>query len=110
MKSSVFKENKLLKRFVNKYTITILIFAVLLLFSPNNNILYYFKIKEQCKEVEQQKNFILEEIKQDSIRNADLEKNIKAKEKYGREKYLMKAANEDIYVIKQQENNSSIQQ
>jgi hypothetical protein len=36
--------------------------------------------------------------------------NIKAKEKYGREKYLMKAANEDIYVIKQQENISSVKE
>ena len=108
MEISNIKENKFLKWIVNKYVITILVFAILLLFSPNNNIIYYFKIKEQCKEVEQQKNFILEEIKQDSIRNADLEKNIKAKEKYGREKYLMKAANEDIYVIKQQENISSV--
>ena len=108
MEISNIKENKFLKWIVNKYVITILVFAILLLFSPNNNLIYYFKIKEQCKEVEQQKNFILEEIKQDSIRNADLEKNIKAKEKYGREKYLMKAANEDIYVIKQQENISSV--
>lgn len=110
MKISNIKENKFLKWIVNKYVITILVFAILLLFSPNNNIIYYFKIKEQCKEVEQQKNFILEEIKEDSIRNADLEKNIKAKEKYGREKYLMKAANEDIYVIKQQENISSVKE
>ncbi len=109
MEISTLKENKLFKILVNKYVITILFFAILLLFSPNNNLIYLSKIKEQCKEVEQQKNFILEEIKQDSIRNADLEKNIKAKEKYGREKYLMKAANEDIYVIKQQENISSIQ-
>lgn len=110
MEISDIKENKFFKLIVNKYVLTILVFAILLLFSPNNNLIYYFKIKEQCKEVEQQKNFILEEIKQDSIRNADLEKNIKAKEKYGREKYLMKAANEDIYVIKQQENISSIQE
>ena len=110
MEISNIKENKFLKWIVSKYVITILVFAILLLFSPNNKLIYYFKIKEQCKEVEQQKNFILEEIKQDSIRNADLEKNIKAKEKYGREKYLMKAANEDIYVIKQQENISSIKE
>ncbi len=110
MELSNIKENKFFKWIIDKYVITILVFAILLLFSPNNNLIYYFKIKEQCKEVEQQKNFILEEIKQDSIRNADLEKNIKAKEKYGREKYLMKAANEDIYVIKQQENISSVKE
>ena len=42
-----------------------------------------------------------------AIAKKALEKNIKAKERYGREKYLMKAANEDIYVIKQQENTLS---
>lgn len=110
MKKSAFKENKFVKWLLNKYVITILIFVVLLLFSPNNNIIYYFKIKKQCTEVEKQKNFILEEIKQDSIRSVELEKNIRAKEKYGREKYLMKAENEDIYVIKQPENNFSTNQ
>jgi alpha-N-acetylglucosamine transferase len=99
-----FKDNRLFKILLNKYVITILFFALLLLFSPDNNIIYYNKVKKQYQEIEQKKDFILDEIKQDSIRNADLEKNIKAKEKYGREKYLMKAENEDIYIIKQQGN------
>ena len=59
MEISNIKENKFLKWIVNKYVITILVFAILLLFSPNNNIIYYFKIKEQCKEVEQQKKLYL---------------------------------------------------
>jgi alpha-N-acetylglucosamine transferase len=99
-----FKDNRFFKILLNKYVITILFFALLLLFSPDNNIIYYNKVKKQYQEIEQKKDFILDEIKQDSIRSADLEKNIKAKEKYGREKYLMKAENEDIYIIKQQGN------
>lgn len=101
------KERKFIKFLLNKYVITILFFVILFLTSPDNNIIYYFKIKNQYKEVEQKKNFILEEIKNDSIRNVELHENIKAKEKYGREKYMMKAPKEDIYVIKQQENKSS---
>lgn len=107
MNISSFKENKFVKILLNKFVLTGIIFVILFLFSPNNNITYRYKVKKQYEEVAKKKNFILEEIQQDSIRIADLEKNIKAKERYGREKYLMKAANEDIYVIKQQENTLS---
>ena len=107
MNISSFKGNKVVKILLNKFVLTGIIFAILFLFSPNNNITYRYKVKKQYEEVAKKKNFILEEIQQDSIRIADLEKNIKAKERYGREKYLMKAANEDIYVIKQQENTLS---
>ena len=109
MNISNLKKNKFYRILLNKYSITILFFAFLLLLSPDNNIIYHFKVKKQYEEVEQKKNFILNEIAQDSIRKADLEKNIKAKEKYGREKYTMKTENEDIYVIKQQESNVSHQ-
>jgi hypothetical protein len=107
MNISSFKENKVVKILLNKFVLTGIIFVILFLVSPNNNITYRYKVKKQYEEVAKKKNFILEEIQQDSIRIADLEKNIKAKERYGREKYLMKAANEDIYVIKQQENTLS---
>lgn len=110
MDTSKLKDNKFIKILLNKYIITILVFVLLLFFSPNNNIIYYNKVKKQQEEIEQKKAFILDEITQDSIRNADLEKNIKAKEKYGREKYLMKVENEDIYIIKRQGNDTSIQE
>lgn len=107
MNTSSFRENKFVRFITNKYILTVIIFSLLFLFSPNNNIIYYFKVKKQYEEIEQQKNFILEEITKDSIRNIELERNIKAKEKYGREKYMMKSPNEDIYVIKHQETHNT---
>jgi hypothetical protein len=106
MDKSFLEKNKYLKYILNKYTIVILAFVFLLLLAPNNSVIYYFKVKKQYKEVLQQKQFVLDEITQDSIRNADLERNIKAKEKYGREKYIMKTPREDIYVIKHQEHHT----
>lgn len=107
MDKNKLKDSKFIKILTNKYVIVILIFIILILFSPDNNIIYYNKLKKQYNEVEQKKNFIIEEIRNDSIRNKELYETIKAKEKYGREKYMMKAPNEDIYVIKQQKHTSS---
>ncbi len=103
MTFSEFKQTKFFKILKNKYLITIVIFVFLILFSPRNNILYYFKIKKQFSELEQKKQFLEEEIKADSIRFSELEKSMDAAEKFGREKYMMKRENEDIYVIKERD-------
>ncbi|MBQ0111822.1 MAG: septum formation initiator family protein [Bacteroidales bacterium] len=83
-----------------KYVIVGLIFLVALFFSKNNNLAYYFNVKSQKKELEQYKKNLEQEIKQDSINAVELQKNINAVEKFGREKYMMKRPNEDIYIIK----------
>ena len=46
------------------------------------------------------KEFYIEEIKQDSINIIRLKTDMEAIEKYGREKYLMKKDNEDIFIIR----------
>lgn len=83
-----------------KYLIVGLVFLFALFFSKNTNLAYYFNVKDQKKELEQYKKNIEEEIKQDSINAVELQKNINAVEKFGREKYMMKRPNEDIYIIK----------
>lgn len=82
-----------------KYVIVGLIFLVALFFSKNNNLAYYFNVKSQKKNWNNTKN-LEQEIKQDSINAVELQKNINAVEKFGREKYMMKRPNEDIYIIK----------
>ena len=98
-----FKQTRLFKVLKNKYLITLVVFVCLILFSPKNNIIYYFKLQKQLDELEQQKEFLQNEIKSDSIRFSELEKDIDAAEKFGREKYMMKRENEDIFVIKHKE-------
>ena len=50
-----FKQTKLFKVLKNKYLITLVVFVCLILFSPKNNIIYYFKLQKQLDELEQQK-------------------------------------------------------
>ena len=82
-----------------KYVVAIVIFFVLILSLKDYNIFQYRKLKKQRTELEQRKAMYEEEIKQDSINTYKLQKDIHAMEKFGREKYLMKKENEDIFRI-----------
>jgi hypothetical protein len=53
--------------------------------------------------LEDRRDVIKQEIKSDSLRILELQKDIKTLEKFGREKYMMKKENEDIYVIKEKD-------
>ncbi len=103
MDISSFRQSVFFKVIKNKYFITIVIFMGLMIFSPNNNIVYNFKIKKQLKELEEQKEFLKKEIESDSLHFLELEKSLQTAEKFGREKYIMKAEDEDIFIIKEHE-------
>ena len=47
MNISSFKENKVVKILLNKFVLTGIIFVILFLFSPNNNITYRYKVKKR---------------------------------------------------------------
>lgn len=59
-------------------------------------------------ELEDRRDVIKQEIKSDSLRILELQKDIKTLEKFGREKYMMKKENEDIYVIKEKDTLSNL--
>lgn len=103
MTFSEFKQTKFFKIIKNKYLIAALVFVVLILFTPGYNILYHNKLKKQLHELEDRRDFIRQEIKSDSLRILELQKDLKTLEKFGREKYMMKKDNEDIYVIKERD-------
>lgn len=103
MKWNEFRRTKVFNILTNKYLITLAVFVLLILFSPRNNIRYYFKVKKQLGELEQHKQFLHDEIVSDSIKFSELEKSMDAAEKFGREKYMMKRENEDIYIIKEKD-------
>ena len=83
--------------------IATLVFAVLILFTPGYNIIYHNNLRKQLHELEDRRDVIKQEIKSDSLRILELQKDIKTLEKFGREKYMMKKENEDIYVIKEKD-------
>lgn len=83
----------------NKYFIATAIF-VLVLFVSQYNIPSYLKLRKQKNDLKAKKEYLEKEIKKDSLNTLKLQNNIKEIERYGREKYMMKKDNEDIYIIR----------
>ncbi|WP_298075260.1 septum formation initiator family protein [uncultured Bacteroides sp.] len=83
----------------NKYLITILVFAVIIVFLDENSILRRVKYarEEQVlrSEIEKYRN----EYEESTRRLSELAVDSGAIERVAREKYLMKKPNEDVYVF-----------
>ena len=90
---------KVLRFFINKYFLTALAFIVWLVFFDSNNILNGLKVKDKLNDLKKQKQFYMNEIKQDSILTRKLLSDTIELEKFARERYLMKKDNEDVYLI-----------
>lgn len=84
----------------NKYIIATLVFAVLILFLDEYNLMVTHRVKWQVDTLHAEEQALKEAIVADSANNAALRDNLDAIEHYGREHYYMKRPNEDIYVIR----------
>jgi len=86
----------------NKYVFTTLAFIVWMLFFDRNDVISQFKLRNKLNQLEEDKSYYKEEIRQDRQNLKLLLTNPKTLEKFAREKYLMKKDNEDIYLIVKQ--------
>jgi len=93
----------LLHRLNNKYFITFLIFGVWMLFFDNNNFIAQIRLNRTLEELEMEKDYYLTEIDKDRQATMELITDTLTLEKFGREQYLMKRDNEDIYLIVDEE-------
>lgn len=94
---------KILKIIRNKYFITLLLFAVWMIFFDNTNIQEQFRMSGQLNELEKEKDFYLEEIEKNRKAAEELTADTVKLEKFAREKYLMKRDNEDVYLMIREE-------
>ncbi len=95
--------NRLFRILSNKYLLAFLIILVWVLFFDGNNLISRFRILSEIRQLRQQKKYYREEIRiNEDIRDALLH-DIDQVEKFGRETYLMKRDNEDIYLIIEEE-------
>ncbi len=85
----------------NKYVIVSAFFIVWMLFVDNYSYLDHRLLNKEINELEDNKEYYLEEIKQDK-KNIKILKNPHQVEKFAREKYYMKKDSEDIYIIEYQ--------
>ena len=92
--------NKKIPRILkNKYVICTVLFFVVAFFVEDNNITTSLALKEKKEVMENEKLFLKEAIKQDSIKIEIFKNNPAEYEKYARENYYMKRTNEDIIII-----------
>lgn len=90
---------KYLKYTKNFYFVFTALFVLWMIFIDSNDIFSQFKLSSKVRELENQKEYLLErkaKIKQD---REELMSNYELLEKFARERYLMKKKTEDLYVI-----------
>tara|TARA_B100000787_G_C15928277_1_gene179617 strand:+ start:37 stop:348 length:312 start_codon:yes stop_codon:yes gene_type:complete len=97
-------KNKIPKFLQNKYLIIIILFLIWIAFIDNNNLIKQYKFKQNIKSLKEKKQFYINEIYNDSIELSDIINDSNKREKFAREKFLMKKENEDIYIIRKKEN------
>jgi len=83
----------------NKYIITISVFAIWMLFFDQNNVVDRMKMSKEIRELEDDREYYLEQIQKDSIRFHELTTDQDNLEKYAREQFFMKKKNEDVFVV-----------
>lgn len=85
--------------FLNKYFITLLLFAVWMTFFDTNSLKRQKILNARIDEINDMKVFYKTEIDKNNKTIEELQTNPEAVEKLAREKYLMKRDNEDVYII-----------
>ena len=91
------KQNK----WINKYTITLLIFAIIIIFVDDNSLIDRYKAYLEKRELQKEKAKYEENIKKDQEFLDAIQSNPEELEKFAREEYKMKGKNEDVYIIKE---------
>ena len=91
---------KTLKVLTNKYVIATLVFVALIFFLDEYNLMVARRVGRQVRELHAEEAALREAIVQVSLNNAAMLSSLDERERYGRENYYMKRADEDIFVIK----------
>lgn len=83
----------------NKYILTISVFVIWMLFFDQNNMVDRMKMSGEIRQLEQDEQYYLEQIRKDSTRFHELTTDKDNLEKYAREQFLMKKENEDVFLV-----------
>jgi cell division protein FtsB len=83
----------------NKFFLVTVVFIVWMLFFDKNDLYTQYEQRQQLSKLEQERDFYTKETAKVSKDLDELTSNPAKLEKFAREKYLMKKANEDVFVI-----------
>ena len=87
------------KFFINKYTISLAAFVVWIMFFDDNNWRQHKENLHELALLQEQVRHYKHKIEDDKRRLLELQTNDANLEKFAREQFFMKKANEDIFVI-----------
>lgn len=87
----------------NRYFLVAFAFFVYMLLFDQNDIFTQFELKSELRELEDNKAYYQERIKETKKDLNDLLTDNTHLEKFAREKYLMKRPNEEIFVLVEEE-------
>ncbi|BBE19100.1 cell division protein DivIC, stabilizes FtsL against RasP cleavage [Aquipluma nitroreducens] len=91
--------SKIVKSIINKYTIVLAAFVVWVIFFDDNNLRQHQKNLQELAMLQEQVSFYKHKIEADKRKLIELQTNDENLEKFAREQFFMKKANEEIYVI-----------
>ncbi len=83
----------------NKYVLSTLVFLVWVGFFDNNNMIDRSKQLKELHQLENDREYYLHRIENDTRRMNELKTDRESLEKFAREQYLMKKDNEDVFII-----------
>jgi len=90
---------KIVKPIFSKYLIALAAFVVWIMFFDDNNLRQHQKNLKELALLEEQVHFYKHKIEADKRKLIELQTNNENLEKFAREQFFMKKANEEIYVI-----------
>ena len=90
---------KVLRAQATKYTVVCLLGVLIVGFLDENSIWSHFKNKQRISDLEEEIEKYNSEYERDQAQIRELYRNPKAMEKIARERYFMKADDEDIFVL-----------
>ncbi len=85
----------------NKYSLTLLVFVVWLVFFDHNDLFMQMERTSELKQLEKGKDYYTEQIREMKKELLELDNDPASLEKVARERYLMKKDNEDVFIIEE---------
>jgi len=91
--------NRLVSLIKNKFFLITVAFLVWMIFFDKNDLFSQYQYHQQLTKLKQERDFYKKETAKVAKDLDELTSNPEKLEKFAREKYLMKKANEDVFVI-----------
>ncbi len=85
--------------FRNKYILTVIIFFVWIILFDSNNLLARLKEMKELRNLKSEREYYVNRITSDRKKLNELKTDNDNLEKFAREQYRMKKADEDLYII-----------